>query len=191
MKYKVLVPALLILAGNAVADNTINVDAAVEAYVANGLMASNEAPLKFPDIVRPAAGAGNYTVTVDPSSGDVSYTGKSAPGGNQNSQNTTGSSVVGQRAHQVGVIKVTGEPGYAYSMTINVKDLTAVPQGMSYASLIDGGTTTGIAGTANLQLDAVNGISDVKYGGTLTVGETTPSGTSLVNLVLNATISYR
>jgi len=196
MNKLIIAPALLLLASNVIADNTISVDAALEAYVSTGLSASNPTILKFPDIVKPAAGQGNYSVTVDPSNGSVVYTGASAPGlskgGDNLSQNATGSSTLldRKRNYQIGVIEIAGEPGYSFSMTINVKDNEEGPAGMSYSSLIDTGDATGTAGSANLQLDTTGNLN-VKYGGTLTVGEQTPSTNGLVNLTLNATISYR
>ena len=171
MKKILMASALAVVASASNADNTHSVKTTMSAYVSQGVTAAATTNLIFPDIVKPAANEDSYTVVVSPSAGTVKYTGRAAPGGGVDGaayQNETGSSTeVGQRDFQVGVIDVTGEPGYTFRLTIGPENLTDLPIGLGYVSLIDNGETD--SNTSAALVLGGEGTASVKYGGTLTV----------------------
>ena len=190
MKKILIASTLAIVASASNADNTSSVTTTLSAYVSQGLGVTAGAELKFPDIVKPAVGAGNYTVRVLPSDGSVEYTGRAAPGGGldgSNKQNATGNSTLGQHDSAVGTIGIKGEPGYTLRLSIDEDDSGDPTPGMSYASLVGADNTPG---AATLVLDG-DGEITVSYGGTLTVGEAFVLSTgSVTTLSLIARVDY-
>lgn len=192
MKKILIASALAVFASASNADNTHSVTTTMSAYVSQGVTAAATTNLVFPDIVKPATVAQSYTVAVSPNQGTVTYTGNAAPGGGaggSNHQNATGNTELGQRDFQVGVIDVTGEPGYTFKLTIGPENLTELPQGLGYVALVDNGTSDSNT-AATIVLDA-EGAASVKYGGTLTVdGSFTINSGEETEISLLATVDY-
>lgn len=185
MKKTLIASALAVFASAALADNTHQIGTSLVAYVSQGVNISSESQLSFPDIVKPATGKPDYTVTVNPSDGSVSYVGLGAPGGGvdgSNKQNTSGSGNVGQRDAAVGTITLSAEPGYTFTLSITRDSMGGATPDLSYSSLVG---PTDSPGSAIVVMDP-SGSTTINYGGTLTVGadfDDSTSATTTIDLI--------
>ncbi len=187
-----LVAAVIAASSAATAEeNSITADVGVTAYVAQGLGASAIQDLTFPHIVIPDAGNDAHWISVWCNGTTVKYSHPSAKPSGPAGTSINNANITGPTSDLNGAVTISGEPGYAVSISTYPSINLDTAGSVSLAPRLRTPNTPGNGPGLTILQDSISNSGDltIRVCGTLTV-TADASATSAYAGDIPVTVSY-